>query len=164
MAKKILKGLKEIWYIPFIIIVVILINLFVYRPGVTVGESMEPTLHNHSPIIINLDCEVERKDVIVFSQEGEGWLVKRVIGLPGDTVQIKHNVIYINDEPIQDAVNIVMDDYGIAKEPVKLKDNEYFVMGDNRNHSYDSRAFGPIDADRILGVAEYALSPFGQIY
>lgn len=164
MVKKILRGLKEIWYIPVVVIVVILINIFVCRPGVTVGESMEPTLHNHSPILINLECGIERKDVIVFSQENEGWLVKRVIGLPGDTVQIKHNVIYINGEPITDSVNIIMDDYGIAKKPVTLKENEYFVMGDNRNHSYDSRAFGPIKANQILGVVEYALSPIGRIY
>jgi len=111
---------------------------------------MEPTLSNGDIIFTQITKEVERYDIIVFKYDNK-YLVKRVIGCPGETIQIIENTIYINEKPIKDSVNIQMEDYGTAKKTITLKANEYFVMGDNRNYSMDSRKFGPIEKDTILG-------------
>lgn len=162
--KYLLSLVKEIWYIPCVVLLVILVNLFICRVGVAVGDSMLPTLTNSTPILINLVDEIERKDIIIFrSDERNEYMVKRVFGLPGDTIQIKNNVIYVNNEPVTDSVTVIMEDYGIASNPITLEDDEYFVMGDNRNNSYDSRKFGPIKKSDILGIVDYSVLPFRKV-
>lgn len=146
--------IKNYWFVPIIIVLIVVVNLFFFRFSIVVGDSMEPTLSNGNVLLVDLRADIERYDIVVFKHEGK-YLVKRVIGCPGETVQIMENVIYINGEPIKDSVNVQMDidKYGLAKEPVALKENEYFVLGDNRNNSNDSRAFGAINENIILGVA-----------
>lgn len=138
-----------------------------------VGGSMEATLFMDDPIIINKlsyrFSEPERFDVIVFKQSGREhafYDIKRIIGLPGETVLIKDNNIYINDEIIDDPVNAeAMVNYGLAGEGVTLDENEYFVLGDNRNNSEDSRfaSIGNITGDEIIGKASLRLSPFNFV-
>ena len=146
--------IKNYWFVPIIIVLIVVVNLFFFRFSIVVGDSMEPTLSNGNVLLVDLRADIERYDIVVFKHEYK-YLVKRVIGCPGETVQIMENVIYINGEPIKDSVNVQMDvdKYGLAKEPVTLKENEYFVLGDNRNNSNDSRAFGAINENIILGVA-----------
>ncbi len=121
------------------------------------GSSMEPNLHNGEYVLIDkvsyLLHSPERGDVVVFTpptNENKDY-IKRVIGLPGDTVEIKGGKVYVNgillDEPyIQQAIN--------RDQPASMvKEGHYFVMGDNRNNSEDSRAFGPITAQSIVGRA-----------
>ena len=129
---------------------IVIVNLFVVRLSVVIGNSMEPTLSNGNIFLTKITDEFERYDIVVFENE-DMYLVKRVIGCPNETIQIKENMIYINGEPIKDVVNVDMKDYGVASEPILLKDNEYFVLGDNRNDSMDSRMFGPVNTDVILG-------------
>lgn len=164
MLNKVVEFIKNNWYIPVVVLSVIMINLFVGRVGMVVGPSMSPTLRDGAPMLISLNAEIDRKDVVVFKQNSESrYLVKRIIGMPGETIQIKNNVIYINEEPLTDVVTIKMDDYGIAAEPVVLGENEYFVLGDNRNNSSDSRVFGAISGDDILGEVVYTLLPAKKI-
>jgi signal peptidase I len=138
-----------------------------------VGSSMEATLNDKDPIIINKLSyrfkEPKRFDVIVFKQSGREhayYDIKRIIGLPGETVLIKDNNIYINGELVFDPVNAEpMDNYGLARDGVTLDENEYFVLGDNRNNSEDSRfaSIGNITRDEIIGKASLRLSPFNFI-
>lgn len=112
---------------------------------------MEPTLSSGDITLVDLNKDIERNDIVVFKHD-KNYLVKRVVGLPGENVQIIENVIYINGEPIKDAVNVNMDDYGLAANAIELKEDEYLVLGDNRNNSRDSREFGAISKEDILGT------------
>lgn len=138
-----------------------------------IGSSMEGTLFANEPIIINKFSyrvsDPDRFDVIIFKQSGKEhsfYNIKRIIGLPGETILIKDGSIYIDNEIVEDIV-IVNDmiNYGLASEEIVLEDNEYFVLGDNRNNSEDSRfaSVGNITRDEIIGEAAIRLSPFNFI-
>ncbi len=138
-----------------------------------IGSSMENTLLANEPIIINKFSyrvsEPKRFDVIVFKQSGKEhsfYNIKRIIGLPGETIFIKDGKIFINDEIVEDTIIVdEMINYGLASEEIILEDNEYFVLGDNRNNSEDSRfaSIGNITRDEIVGKAAVRLSPFNFI-
>lgn len=138
-----------------------------------IGSSMENTLLSNEPIIINKFSyrvsEPKRFDVIVFKQSGKEhsfYNIKRIIGLPGETIFIKDGKIFINDEIVEDTIIVdEMINYGLASEEIILEDNEYFVLGDNRNNSEDSRfaSIGNITRDEIVGKAAIRLSPFNFI-
>lgn len=138
-----------------------------------VGSSMEETLYDGDSIIINKFSyrftEPERFDVIVFKQTGKEhgyYNIKRIIGLPGETLQFKDDNIYIDGVIVEEEVSVKpMINYGLASEEITLEDNEYFVLGDNRNNSEDSRfaSIGYIRRDEIIGKASLRLSPFNFV-
>lgn len=138
-----------------------------------VGSSMEETLYDGDSIIINKFSyrftEPERFDVIVFKQTGKEhgyYNIKRIIGLPGETLQFKDDNIYIDGVIVEEEISVKpMINYGIASEEITLEDNEYFVLGDNRNNSEDSRfaSIGYIRREEIIGKATLRLSPFNFI-
>lgn len=122
------------------------------------GNSMEPEYHDGDRLRVNSMCylvsEPQRFDVVVVQTE-MGNLIKRVIALPGETIQINdEGNILINGEKIEDPYakeNIQKDMRGLVGTPFTLKNDEYFVMGDNRNASTDSRIIGPIQKKQIIG-------------
>ena len=149
---KMLKLLKEYWFIPAAAMVCLITLAAGIKFVLVVGPSMLPTLKSGQVVVISTKYDsIDRYDVIVFSKPGDKSLIKRVIGLPGEKIQIKFNHIYINDQRIEDAVNIDMENYGVLEDGVVLEDDEYFAMGDNRNNSRDCREFGPVKKSEIKG-------------
>jgi signal peptidase I len=143
---------------------------FALEKTTVLGNSMEVTLQADDKIIINKLAYVfhdpKRYDVIVFKQSGDEhnyYNIKRVIGLPGETVLIKDGNIYINGEVLEEPM--VVDPIqigGLANDEIVLEEDEYFVLGDNRNNSEDSRFanIGNVVLDDIIGKAWIRLSPF----
>ncbi len=138
-----------------------------------VGISMETTLSDKDHIIINKFSyrftDPKRFDVIVFKKSGKEhsyYDIKRIIALPGEKLQIKDGIIYINGEATEEVVNVEpMGNYGLAAEEILLEENEYFVLGDNRNNSEDSRfaSVGMIRREEIIGEAFIRTSPFNFV-
>lgn len=150
-------------WIPYVIIliVILLIKTFVFSTVRVHGNSMFETLHNGDIMILDKISYrfsmVKRFDIVVIQSDGSK-LIKRVIGLPGETVVYKDNVLYIDDKKIEDVYNnIIEEDF-----EVRLDENEYFVMGDNRGDSLDSRMIGPVLENQILGHATFTIFPFGR--
>lgn len=158
-----------------------LITQLIARPVQVDGLSMYPTLDDHEIGVMNiLDKKlhgINRYDVVVVSDkkitQGDNW-VKRVIGLPGDTIYAKNDVVYVNGLPIEepyldtDYVKNIRsrgDMFTSDFDKVTLKDDEYFLMGDNRVVSHDSRAsnVGPFKASDFVGKDVYVLYPFSNI-
>lgn len=174
MIRKILIE-TAIWVIEIaaVILLAYFIIYFALEKTNMVGISMETTLSDDDSIIINKFsyrfADPKRFDVIVFKQSGNEhsyYNIKRIIGLPGETIRIKSGKIFVNGEIIEDIINVEeMSNYGLAEEPIKLEDNEYFVLGDNRNNSEDSRfaSVGMIRKDEIIGEAFIRLKPFNFI-
>lgn len=149
----------------------ITVNVFV-KTSVS-GISMEPTLKEGQVIIVNKLAYYfkapNRNDVIVYKQtnkEHSYFELKRVIGLPGETVKIKNGIVYINDEAMKEMIKAdPIQNGGLAEEGVKLDDNEYFVLGDNRNESEDSRfaSVGNVLKNEILGKVIAVETPFSFV-
>ncbi len=160
MKSKIIKSLKDL--IPYIVIilVVVLIRSYLVTPVMVSGTSMYPTLKGKEIMILNkLDKEYVRFEVVVLKTDHDD-IIKRIIGLPGDTVSCEDGIIYINSRKIKDKYG-----YGITEdfEKVKLGKNEYFVLGDNRSNSLDSRYYGPFNINSIKGSTKFVLFPFTKM-
>ena len=156
-----MKIIKEI--IPYIVIVVVvvLIRTFIITPVRVDGDSMKNTLKNGDILLLYKLGSINRLDIIVLDEEKDNEkIIKRVIGLPGETVAIKKGKIYINDKVIDDEYA-----YGETSDydKVTLEDDEYFILGDNRLISKDSRYFGPIKKSEIKGKIVFRLFPFTKI-
>lgn len=151
--------MKEL--VPYILIVVgvVLLRTFIVTPIKINGSSMYDTLKGNEICILYKLGKIDRFDIIVTDYEGER-LIKRVIAMPGETVEVENGFIYINDKKIKD-------EYGYGEtddfEKVTLEEDEYFVMGDNRKISKDSRLIGPIKENDISGTTNLILYPFNKI-
>jgi signal peptidase I len=154
------------------VIIVLPIRIFIAQPFIVSGASMDPTFHDGDYLIIDeisyIISEPKRNEVVVFKypNDKKKFFIKRVIGLPGETVDVKGSVVKITNEEHKQG-------FELDQEYVKntsnteghyvLKDDEYFVMGDNRIASSDSRYWGPVKRDLIVGKALLRLLPISKI-
>ncbi len=152
-----------------------LIVTFVGQRTVVDGKSMETTLSDGDNLIVDKLSyrfnDPKRYDIIVFpyheSVKGDVHYIKRIIGLPGETIQISGGKIYIDGEELEDKYGYYYDgkelEPGMAQNPIYINEDEYFVMGDNRNASSDSRVIGCIKKEDITGKAIFRIFPFSNI-
>lgn len=160
-------------YLLLILLCVFVIPKYVVQRTVVSGTSMENTLHDGESLLVEKVSyhftDPNRFDVVVFYPDEEDrseYYVKRVIGLPGETIQIDGDDIYIDGEILPEEFGKQEITYpGIAETPVVLGDDEYFLMGDNREISFDSRyeEIGPVHKNMIAGKAALRIWPLNKI-
>ena len=177
------KNVKEvvstIIYLIILCTIVYLVLHYVGQRTVVRGDSMDTTLSDGQNLIMDKISyrfhDLERYDIIIFpgpEEYGEHpYYIKRIIGMPGETVQIKDGEVYINDKELKSDVYGItdsIDEAGIAQEPLTLGSDEYFCLGDNRPISYDSRyeEVGPVHRSEIIGkvwIRIWPLNKFGKV-
>ncbi len=160
-------------YILIIIGLTYLIITFVGQRTRVSGSSMETTLSDGDNLIVDKLSyrfqEPKRFDIIVFPYQHEEntFYIKRIIGLPGETIQVVDGYTYVNGELLSSDVYgaEVMNSAGMAAEPILLGEDEYFVLGDNRNHSSDSRdpSVGVLKREHLVGRAWVRIYPFDRV-
>ena len=159
-----------------ILIVCVFAFVFVWYFGQrvsTIGDSMNPVLENGDIVLVNrfrYDASApKRGDIIVFKPNGNENLhssIKRIVGLPGETVQIAEGIIYIDGEELEEKYEVTgFTEAGLASDAVVLAGDEFFVLGDNRESSEDSRAddVGSVKRSEIEGKVWFIISPANQI-
>ena len=156
-----MKFIKELLPYVIIVIVVILIRSFIVTPVRVSGSSMEKTLEDGYIMILNKLAKVDREDIVVIDKNyaQDDVIIKRIIALPGEKIKCEKGIIYINDKEYEDKYG-----YGITSDfkEVTLNGDEYFVLGDNRLVSNDSRYLGPVKKDYIEGTTSFILYPFKE--
>jgi signal peptidase I len=156
-----LRIIKDLLPYAIILIVVILIRSFIITPVRVDGDSMKKNLNDGDILLLYKLGSIKRNDIVVINyEEDDEIIIKRVIGLPNETVEIKNNTIYINGEKIDNSYA-----YGETSDysKITLGSDEYFVLGDNRLISKDSRIIGPVKKDAIKGKAIIRIFPFTKI-
>ena len=159
-------------YFLIVVAVMVFVVKFIGQRTVVIGDSMQTTLSDGDNLITDKITyrfrDPKRFDIVVFpfKENTSKLLIKRIIGMPGETVQIKNGKVYINGYELQENYGIaVMNDAGLASEPILLGEDEYFVLGDNRNNSQDSRfsSVGNVSRSDLIGRAWVRLWPLDKI-
>lgn len=160
------------------IIVVVACRYFIFTPIAVDGESMLPTFEDNDRVIVSKIGSIDRFDIVIFEdQDSDEQYIKRVIGVQGDSIQVKDDVLYINgkayeefyvNKDINDVLyNNITGDFTLEELTGEetVPEGYYFVLGDNRWKSRDSRSqdFGFISADAIIGEAKFRYYPFQKI-
>ncbi|WP_348923048.1 signal peptidase I [Enterococcus rotai] len=169
--------LNTILFFVGLAVLLFLLRQFVFTPVVVKGHSMDPTLADGERVIALKNTEIKRFDIVTFPapDEPKKSYIKRVIGLPGDTVEYKSDVLYINDKEVKEPYldefkSAVTDgspltlDFTLSEVTgeQKVPEGEYFVMGDNRRNSKDGRMIGFINKKDISGDVKFVLWPLNR--
>ena len=146
-----------------LMLTIVCVNTFLFAFVNVKGKSMEPTLYTGDLLVANRTKEVTRGSIVIIKDENpDDWLIKRVIGLPGETLLIEDGYVYILegatkhklDEPYVKELGVTKVENSFAQRLFKIPDGEYFYLGDNRGNSTDSRTYGTCSKEQIVGVVE----------
>jgi len=166
--------LKEIFKVLIVsLLIIVPVRLYLFQPFIVEGDSMLPNFHNREYLIVDeigyRFREPQRGDVVIFHppDNPKTYYIKRVIGLPGEGVEMKNGKIYIYNKDFPTGALLPEADYlpqpGVRETvQVNLKYDQYYVLGDNRNNSSDSRVFGAITKEEIRGRAFLRAFPFSD--
>lgn len=163
--------LEYVKLILIVIVISLLITNYVLQRNTVKGESMVPTLQDGDELFVEKVSryfgKINRFDIITVDTKGldprPNHIIKRVVGLPGETVEIKDNQVYINGEVLEEPFlpeGVPTIPHNPAFNKVVLAENEYYCLGDNRNNSNDSRSFGPVPQANIMGKLLIRFYPF----
>lgn len=157
------------------LILIVVVRTFFFTPTLVKGASMEPTLHDQDRMIITKIGEPKRFDIIVFhAPEGKDY-IKRVIGLPGDRIEYKNDILFVNGEAYEEPYlneeksklidgpltgSFTLRDTPVGSDTVPK--GHLFVMGDNRRHSNDSRHIGAVPIEKVIGTTNIVYYPFND--
>ncbi len=160
-------------FVKLIVVIVIILFLMIYVVSITqvVGSSMSSTLENGDVLILNKFkyrfTDIKRGDIISLEYADTKYLIKRVIGLPGDNISIKNNNLYLNDELYVENYldeGLVYDDFDLSDLGYEtIPDDMYLVLGDNREDSLDSREIGLISKDEVIGKVSFRIWPLNKL-
>ncbi len=165
--EKLKSFVKEIWVYVVLIIVILLIKKFIVMPIKVNGTSMIDTLHHNDIMILDKISyrfnDIKRFDIVVIDDKEE-LIIKRIIGLPGEYIEYKDNKLYVNGKYVKENFSHKeTSDYSIEElDETKVPENSYFVLGDNRVNSKDSRIIGFIPKEQILGKTSLTVFPFSR--
>lgn len=162
--KKLLELIKKEKKFLLLVMIIILFKIFIFNFILVKGDSMNPKYKNNDFMVLNKIIysfkPIRRGEVIVLKYKNND-LIKRIIALPNDKIKVENGKLYINNKEVKENyINSYTASYDF--DEITLKDNEYFVMGDNRYNSYDSRNFGTITKNNIIGRVEFKIFPFNK--
>jgi signal peptidase I len=174
--RRFFESVWEIFKTVLICLAIILpIRYYIAQPFYVKGASMEPNFHEHDYLLVDEISyrlgSPKRGDVIVFRypKNPQEYFIKRVIGLPGETVEIKDGAVFISSSSgeatrlSESYLPLLTETVSQFNEPVVLQSDEYYVLGDNRNGSKDSRSFGPVNKDFIIGRSFFRGLPLSRV-
>lgn len=159
---------REVWKSCLIVIVffaiILLFKNFVMDKVIVNGTSMLPMYYEGDVLLVKTlgEPQLDRYDIVVANVERKKVL-KRVIGLPGETLKIENGYVYVDGERLEDDIDIRMEEAGVLQEELKIATNEYVLLGDNRNGSLDSREWGAISQEQIVGNVVMKIYPWHQV-
>jgi signal peptidase I len=153
------------------VVIAIIVILFLYQPVKVEGTSMTPSLVNEERIFINKFVyrfgisDIDRGDTIVFwaPEDPTRSYIKRVIGVPGDVIEIVDGTVILNGKPLDEPYLIDANRDRVSMPPRVVEEGRYFVLGDHRNSSNDSRSWGTVARDAIYGKAVFVYWPLGRL-
>ncbi|WP_059049747.1 signal peptidase I [Paenibacillus senegalimassiliensis] len=154
-------------------VIMLLLNVYVFNLSMVKGQSMEPTLKEQERLFVDKlvywFMDPRQGEVVILKDPSmdaarKSFLVKRVVAVPGDTVEVRNQLLIVNDQPLNEVYTDALIEDGDMEE-LKLGEGQYFVMGDNRHagRSKDSRYFGSVSEELIIGRAEFVFWPVGRI-
>lgn len=160
---EIIEFIKDFAKYALIFVLIILLRIYVLTVAQVSGDSMKPNFSNNNILVVeqlsNRFFEYKRFDIVVFRQ-GSGYLVKRLIGLPGEKVKYQNNELYINDKKVENKFAL---DGTTEDMELTLEANHFYVLGDNRDDSKDSRLLGPIPKEKFIGRSVLRIWPLKEI-
>lgn len=161
---------KLFWVVFLLLVLSLLLHFFVGSMIVVQGESMETTLEDGAIVLIEKvsyrSKEPRRNDIVVVTSASKEQYIKRIIGLPGETVRIRKGNVFIDGKKMQECMEFEeIVDGGMAREKIVLGEDEYFLLGDNRNHSKDSRnpELGIVNQSQFDGKVFWQIYPFDKM-